>query len=119
MSAADDHKYGKGRQKRQAAPSESWMQTPVFKGVKENANNRSDFGKADHFPQAACMKEMQRNAFEKASDSRKKETTGSENHQALVDVATVTKVKRSSNKECEGQAAPKVQSERANTMNCQ
>ena len=117
MGAADDHKYGEGRQKRQPTPSESGMQTPVFEGVIQDAHDRSDLCEADHFPQAACMKKMERDAFEKASDSRKKETAGGENHQALVDVAAMAKVKRGSNKECEGQAAPEVQSERANTMN--
>jgi hypothetical protein len=65
------------------------------------------------------MKEMQRNAFEKASDPRKKETAGSENDQALVDAAATTKVKRGGNKKSEGQAAPEVQSERANAKDCQ
>lgn len=81
------------------------MQTPVFEGVVEDAHDRSDLCKADHFPQAACMKEIQRNLFEKASHTWEKKTAGSENHQPLVDVTTATKVKCDSNKEREGQAA--------------
>ncbi len=54
------------------------------------------------------MKEMQRNLFEKTSHTREKKTAGSENHQALVDTATATKIKRGSNEERECQAAPEV-----------
>lgn len=70
----------------------------MFDGVVQDAHNRSDFRKADHFPQAACMKEMQGDNFEKPSHTRKKQAAGSENHQALVDTAAAAEVKRGSNK---------------------
>lgn len=91
----------------------------MFDGVVQDAHNRSDFRKADHFPQAACMKEMQGDNFEKPSHTRKKEAAGSEHHQALVDTAAATKIEGRSNEKNESQATPKVQSERANAQDRQ